>query len=232
VQELRMPITRFLPTAALAMATLGFAQSTPPPAPLPMLASRTLASYQIYSGLMPLGETADKGWPHALWLIRDTTITAIPDDQPCSPGPAVNARESAPGNNPHLVVTPTAVYAQDFREILQDFDEHCHDHIALDQSAFHTAVPIRLLSAAEQQEFRDVRNAGPGASADASAKFAGAPALYAFSEVYFNRNQTVALVWVTHWCGSQCGQGFWRALALDHGQWKVLDSWRAPQWIS
>jgi hypothetical protein len=29
-----------------------------------------------------------------------------------------------------------------------------------------------------------------------------------------------------------CGETFWKALAIDHGQWKVLDCWRGPYWVS
>jgi len=57
------------------------------------------------------------------------------------------------------------------------------------------------------------------------------PALYGFSEVYFNAHHTVALVYATHWCGALCGQGFWVALALEDGQWKPL-RWSATTWIS
>jgi hypothetical protein len=33
-------------------------------------ADRAAASYQIYSDLIPLGETAGAGWPHELWPIQ------------------------------------------------------------------------------------------------------------------------------------------------------------------
>jgi hypothetical protein len=48
-----------------------FAQEVSP-APIPMPADRTSDSYRIYSSLIPLGETAGKGWSHEVWLVRAT----------------------------------------------------------------------------------------------------------------------------------------------------------------
>lgn len=91
---------------------------------------------------------------------------------------------------------------------------------------------MRLLTPAEQQEFEASRfHPDKEPDKNAAARFAGAPALYGFSAVYFNARQTVALVYATHWCGGLCGQGFWIALELKNGEWKQL-GWHAVSWIS
>jgi hypothetical protein len=216
--------------ALLLPAALCGQNKTPAPAVIPMPSNRAVDSYIIYSSLIPLGETANKDWPHDLWLVKDATITVVPPDQPCRPKPkTVNAARFDSTMNPHIAVHPPDDRKPDFAEILEDFDAHCHDSVALSPSPtlWQTGAPVHLLTPAEQQAFRDVRNT----RAETPPKYKGAAALYSFSEVYFNARHTVALVYATHWCGGLCGQGMWIALALENGHWKQLH-WNATFWIS
>jgi hypothetical protein len=226
-------------TFAIAIASLFFVSlvATAQPAaskgndaskPLPMPADRAADSYQIYSSLIPLGETGGNDWPHAMWLVEDTTITAIPSDQPCEGKPGATHFESS--LNPHAAVHPPDNQQQDFNEILADFDRHCHDRIALDPHRWTLSQPVHLLNQQEQKAFR-LSRAGEPRDLVAAAKYKGAPALYAFSEVYFNLRHTVALVYATHWCGNLCGQGFWLAFGLKDGKWQPLP-WNSTHWIS
>lgn len=228
MSALRLPSALFLVCAALCLAQSPAPGPSPEPAPMPP--DRAADSYAIYSSLMPIGETGNKDWPSTLWIVRNATVTIVPPERPCNP-----PSPPAPGDfqnpmNPHLAVHPPASRQKDFAEILADFDAHCHDILALDQTLFQTATPVHLLTPAEQQQFRDYRSTRTP-SPDLAGRFSGAPALYGFSEVYFNRNHTVALVYATHWCGGLCGQGIWSAFELQHGKWKPLD-WRAASWIS
>jgi hypothetical protein len=201
--------------------------SAPEAAPIPMPSDKVAESYRIYSRLIPLGETANKDWPHDLWLIQETTVAVVPAGQPCAPDP--KAKQGI-DMNPHFAVHPPDRYAQDFIEIMSDFDAHCHDRAQLDANAFSLMAPVHLLSPEEQKEFENTRSPALRDSA-AGAKFKGAPALYGFSEVYFNTAHTVALVYATHWCGGLCGEGFWEALVLRGGQWKPIN-WNTEHWIS
>jgi hypothetical protein len=204
----------------LVTALSGQAKSDPA---IPMPADRVADSYKIYSSLLPLGETAGPGWPHDVLLVQDMTITVIPLDQKCNDPLSATM-------NPHQAVHPTDDRRQDFAEILQDFDHHCHERLILDPNSWKVAIPVRLLNAQEQKEFQSTRmNSNP--NTPAAQKFKGAPALYAFSQLYFNAHHTVALVYATHWCGGLCGQGFWIAFALENGRWKPL-RWNATTWIS
>ena len=220
-----------MPRAALLFALasmLGFAQdrqAPAKPAAIAMPADRTADSYSIYSSLMPLGETADKGWPHDLWLVQDTTVTVVAPNEPCNPGPPPDHRVL--GMNPHVAVHPTSNLQQDFVEILEDFDLHCHDRLTLDRNAWTGLVPVHLLNGNEQETFRKSRFDGTPAP-----EFKGAPALYGFSEVYFNAKHTVALVYATHWCGALCGEGFWLGLTLQDGKWKRAQWLDSASWIS
>jgi hypothetical protein len=214
---------------AASAASFGQTKPAPPkdPPAIPMPVNRAADSYQIYSSLMPLGETAFPSWPHEYWLVRDTTITAVPPDQPCKLEPSGFSTQSGFDMNPHIAIHPPNDRKQDFQEILDDFDAHCHERVQLDPTAFNTPVPVHLLNALEQQQFVQTRHT----NSPIADRYKGAPALYSFSEVYFNQHQTVALVYATHWCGSLCGQGFWIALALENGKWKQLN-WNATTWIS
>lgn len=93
-------------------------------------------------------------------------------------------REHYLNMNPHIAVHAPKAHEAEFKEILEDFDAHCHEHFSLSSTAWQTTVPVRLLTFAEQIEFETTRF---GQADDATkAKYKGAPALYGFSEVYFN----------------------------------------------
>lgn len=198
------------------------------PKPIAMPTDRAAETYRIYSSLIPLGETGSSMWPHELWLVRETTITAVPLDQPCWINPEGGKNGYSSGMNPHTAVHPPADQLQDFAEILEDFDRRCHERIALSADGWDLHAPLRLLNEDEQREFQNSR--GPEKTSTAE-KYKGAGALYAFSEIYFNDRHTVALVYATHWCGNLCGQGFWVALQLRDGRWKPL-RWNSVSWIS
>jgi hypothetical protein len=217
----------FLALAPAASIGQGRTAASNPPT-IAMPADRAADSYTIYSSLIPLGETAGKDWPHEYWLVQDATVGVVPADQPCHVEPS---KQNQFDMNPHIGVHPTKDREQDFAEILEDFDAHCHDRVALSPTAWQTTAPVRLLTPAEQDEYRATRGTTAGANSEAAKKYKGAPALYGFSEVYFNLHRTVALVYATHWCGGLCGQGFWIAFALEDGQWKRL-KWDATTWIS
>jgi hypothetical protein len=187
---------------------------------------RATDSYSIYSRLIPLGETAGSDWPHTLWLVQDVTISAIPNEEPCS-----GSTRFAGSMNPHTAVHPDVDRKQDYDQIMADFDTHCHDRLRLEADQFAVTPRVHLLDEAEQKEFRSTRFGAHKADPAVAAKYKGAPALYAFSVVYFNAHHTVALVYATHWCGGLCGQGMWLAFEHEDGAWHPL-RWAASSWIS
>ena len=161
------------------------ATAAKPTAPFPMPVDRASDSYRIYRVWTPLGETAGKAWPHKLWLVQNTTVTVISPDEPCQVKPTSQpdaASLLSMGMNPHVAVRPSDDRRQDV-EILKDWDGHCHDRILLDPNAWHTSVPVRLLNPAAQERYRASRtNAHRNSNTD---NFSDAPALYGFSEVFF-----------------------------------------------
>jgi hypothetical protein len=202
------------------------AKPAEPLAAIPMSPDRADDSYHLYGLLLPLAEAVQS--TQALFLVQDTTVFLIPSDKPCWQPPAAGATPNADASlNPHLAINPPPENRQDLIEILDDFDQHCHDRLTLDPDpgVWKLAVPIHLLNSTEQAEFRATRGRVDSAVAD---KFKGATALYAFSEVYFNSHHSVAIVYATHWCGGSCVQGSWVAFTLDNSNvWK-----RQPNWSS
>ena len=157
------------------------------------------------------------------------TITAVQPKSPCLIQRATTPIERArsEGMNPHTAVSPPDKDKQDYEEILTDFDSHCHERLSLSSDSWKAKLPVHLLNQVEQDEFRASRNSR-SATADT---YKGSPALYAFSQVFFNAHHTVAMVYATHWCGGLCGQGFWIAFARQNGTWKQLQ-WGSSSWIS
>jgi hypothetical protein len=213
----------------LLSATLLFAQqpSAKPAEPLPalpMAPDRADDSYHLYGMLLPLAETTQSA--QGIYLVQDTTVALAPSDKPCWQPPAAGAAPSADSSlNPHVAVHPPLENHQDLVEILDDFDQHCHDRLTLDPdpNVWKLAVPIHLLNPTEQAEFRATRGRVDSAIAD---KYKGATAVYAFSEVYFNSHHSVAIVYVTHWQGGPSGVGFWAVFTLDNSNiWKRQLNW-------
>jgi hypothetical protein len=202
----------------------------PPPRVIPMPEDRASDSYTLYEELIPVGESGAPGWPHDLWLVADTTRSMVAADQPCWQAPTDGKPRGFTGTmNPHEAVHPTEDRAQDFAEILEDFDRHCHDRVQLDAASWHLPVPVHILNEAEQKEFFSTRfrarpKDGQPSENDAriAAKYKGAPGLFSFSEVFFNTHHTVALVYADLWCGGLCGNRFWSAFSLVNGEWKRL----------
>jgi len=198
-----------LPLACVAQTA---AQKPQPLPPIPMPLDRVDDSYRIYSAIMPGGEFANPDTPYKLFLIRDVTLVMAPTDQPCA---------STPYNNPHDDIRPPADRVQEFAEVLADFDLHCHDRVQLTNEKWQLGVPYLLLSEEQQHEFSGLRcGAKLGNSDDLKLKYAGAPGLNSFSQVYFNAHHTLAMVYTTQWCGCLCGTSEWVVVELVQGQWK------------
>jgi hypothetical protein len=213
----------------LLSATLLPAQqpSSKPAEPLPaipMPPDRADDSYRLYGMLLPLAETTQL--TQGIYLVQDTSVALAPTDRPCWQPPAGGAAPSADSSlNPHVAIHPPPENHQDLVEILDDFDQHCHDRLTLDPDPdlWKLAVPIHLLNPTEQAEFRATHGRVDSTVAE---KYKGATALYAFSEVYFNSHHSVAIVYVTHWHGDPFGVGSWAVFTLDNSNvWKRQGNW-------
>ena len=126
--------------------------------------------------------------------------------------------------NPHSAVRPLKVREEDFKEILQDFDAHCHERLSLSATAWRTTVPVHLLAPAEQIEFESTR----WENAD-EAVYKGARR---FTDSAKSTSTITTLwLWSTRRKGVVDYEGFWFAFTLENGQWKQ-QHWPSIQMIS
>lgn len=180
--------------------------------PLSMPADRAEDSYRIYSQLISGIEFRGSGEPHEPWLIADTTLTQIQT------------------MDPRTSIKPPDVRLKEFRELLDDYDRHCNQRIHLTHEAFKLPTSFFLLNEAQQhefaqyQEFRHVLSNDALALATAhAAEYKDASGIASFSQVYFNKRHTLAMVFKAWSCGGQlCGQYSWNVLELQNGVWKQL----------
>nr|AOS95249.1 hypothetical protein [uncultured bacterium] len=181
-----------------------FAQSIPIPT------GRAEDSYAIHSQLLTGGPIEWRDAKRRQWLINDTA-RALPLDQACDPG----SKDEPTRMNPHRSVVAPEERQTEWNEVLADFDEHCHDVVRLDRSSFKTKLPIHLLDADDQKRFRENPLGPPEGFADGAG-------LHSFSEVFFNRTHTLALVSQSMWCGMLCASWTWVALERREGHWEQL----------
>ena len=197
-------------------------KETPSPS-IPMPQDRAADSYDLYSRLMPVGELGNQGWPHDLYLMADTTTSPVSDGEPCFVN--VDPEKKLPGEanwlNPHIAIRAPKEREHDFTEVLEDFDKHCHERLKLTPELMKTKAPLRMLTASEAAEFYASRS-DPKAPDSLTEKSKGAPGLSSFSQVFFNTNRTLAMVYADGWCGGRCGHRFWRVFErTTDGGWKV-----------
>jgi hypothetical protein len=152
--------------------------------------NRAADSYAIYSLLTP-GAPDDKIAPTQVqnWSIAETTVN-ITDMNPAVPP---DGALKAPPDNPEA-----------FNEALQDFNARKYQRFRL-QAASFSGHNVSLI---DQQQVIDRRRTASGSSGIAF-----------FSAVYFNNNQTAALVYVNDWCANLCSAGQWVYLEKHGGQW-------------
>lgn len=157
--------------------------------PAPIPAKRAANSYEIYSLLVPGG---------ALDTISPTrggdwavadTTVNITDMNPAVPP---NGQLQAPADN-----------RKAFEQALRDFKVRQYERFRLTADGFGRGHAPRLIG---QQRVQQIRDSGEGG-------------IVFFSAVYFNNNDTAALVYVNDWCANLCSAGQWVYLEKQGGQW-------------
>jgi hypothetical protein len=105
-----------------------------------------------------------------------------------------------------------------FNELLADRAAHADERYRLER-AFTIAKPYDLVTEDQAAQFRNLRNT-PGHSTGDVDLFRGATDLFTLGNVYFDRNRTLAAVYMWAWCGSLCGSGTWRVFTNAGGGWQ------------
>jgi len=157
----------------------------------PIPTSRVADSYAIYAMLLP-GAPSDTISPSQIqnWSLAGTTVS-IADMNPAIPP---DGQLKAPPDNPEA-----------FSEALQDFEVRKYQRFQLDSTDFHPHASLPLI---DNQQVVDLRRSGTNNIGIAF-----------FSAVYFNDDQTAALVYMNDWCANFCAAGQWVYLEKHGGQW-------------
>ncbi len=193
--------------AAVASATLAFAQARPA-APPPAL-DRLPDTYMIYSLVMPgqVFQDMDAGQP---WAISNTTV---------------NEDDMDPKLAPEATLQPPSDNVPAFTEAVNDYNQRKKERLVL-RRHLHLPRPYVLLSPADGAAFKASRTSVNATSSEQST-YGNYLGITYFSEVYFNVAQTAALVYILDWCGNLCSQSEWVYLEKQNGVW-VRRSGKAP----
>jgi hypothetical protein len=192
--------------AAAGAIVAGQDKPSHPPIPTERLAD----SYQIYSMLMPgqVFTDMDSGQP---WAISDTTVNW--DD--LDPKLAPDATLQPPPDNPKA-----------FKEALSDYYQRKQERFSLMRRYFQLGRPYILLKPEDAAQLRATKSSLQ-ATSSMQAAYKDYLGITYFSEVYFNTQQTAALVYILDWCGNLCSQAEWVYLEKQNGVW-VRRSGKAP----
>ena len=167
--------------------------STQPPANTlqPIPANRAGDSYAIYSLLLPGAPLATiTPEPNQNWSMADATVN-------------ITGMNPAVPPNGELKAPPENVRA--FNQAVHDFNTRQYQRFRLDPDSFHPRRPLPFI---DQNQVNARRQSGDPRSG-----------IVFFSAVYFNPEQTAALVYVNDWCANLCAAGQWVYLEKQNGQW-------------
>lgn len=191
-------LRRFAGAAVLLLVPWGFAQQNRhingpkikvDSGPTPIPAKRAANTYEIYSLLLP-------GGPLDTTTPTKTRSWAVADT-------TVNIADMNPSVPPNGLLKAPDGDKTPFEQALGDFESRKYERFRLTKSGFAQGEAPQLI---DQQQVQQIRNSGQGG-------------IVFFSPVYFNRNQTAALVYVNQWCANLCSSGQWVYLEKQGGHW-------------
>jgi len=136
----------------------------------------------------------------------------------------MTAPEQNPNNACHPVYIGTNPWEKSWNEILSDWNAR-KDVASVDlERSFNLEKPYLLLNEKEVQEFSAIRSRNlipPDKPRPAeNPRFAGATAMFGLSNVFYNGNRTLALVYVSVSCGPFCGNFGWKVFEKTSSGWR------------
>jgi hypothetical protein len=172
--------------------------------PIPMPDDRAEDSYAIYALLMP-GQPFATLPPdqNARWAIAAVTV---------------NESDRNPAIPPQGQLKPPPDNPRGFNDAVGDYEANKNVRVQLSRDALHVSHAFTLLSPGAVAALREARG-GPQVTSQAQSEWAGYPGVTYFSEVYFNKDHTSALVYMDDWCAHLCAAGTWIYLEKHGGQW-------------
>jgi hypothetical protein len=177
---------------------------------VPMQSDRVADSYEVYAEVLKTESVPMRAYPQKYWLVEETTLAVTRAGEVCA---AKNDFIGAPAER-----------QTELQQVLDDFVKRCHERTVLDAGNFHALLPVRLADDATKKRYVDWAkilgmNHDQALAAEFENKVVG---LHSFSEVYFNPQHTLAMVYRSLWCGMQCGNARWVVLEKKDGKWHEL----------
>lgn len=178
--------------------------ATPTGAVVPMPEDRADDSYAIYALLMP-------GQPFAnlppeqnrRWAIAEITV---------------NESDRNPAIPPQGQLKPPPENPRGFTDAVGDYESNKNVRVQLEKHELRIDHDFALLSPGDVDALRDARG-GAQTTSQTQAQWAGYPGVTYFSEVYFDKDHTSALVYMDDWCAHLCAAGTWVYLEKRGGLW-------------
>lgn len=162
-------------------------------------------SYAIYSMLMPgqtfAGMAADQT---SRWAIAEITV---------------NVQDRNPAVPPEGQLKPPLDNPRGFNEAVGDYNANKNVRVRLTRNPFHIDHDFDLLPPDQVEALRGSKAAGAAVSSDERERWAGYPGITYFSEVYFDKQHSAALVYIDDWCAHLCASGSWVYLEKHGGHW-------------
>ncbi len=162
-------------------------------------------TYKIYSQLMSPPESSHGENPRYL-----ISVTA-----------------QAERRDPTECIHPPASYAARFKEVLLNFADRRKNVRTLERK-LSISKPYELLSKADVDKFHAEKMypLPPGKNQTVE-RFRGVTDLFTFSDVYFSKEGTLALVHMGSWCGGLCAHYSWRVFERSAG-----GGWTELRWTT
>lgn len=200
----------FLPLLAVAQQSPTHrppaAHATPGPyaenGAAPMPDERAADSYAIYSLLAP-GPELEHMPQTQTWAIADTTV---------------NTEDRNPAVPPQGQLKPPPGRSKAFLEAVGDYETNQHLRLHLSRKGFHIDHAFSLLTPDQVQQLRDAKTS-PAVPSSTQTAWSGYPGVTFFSEVYFDKKHTAALVYRSEWCAHLCSAGSWIYLEKQGNRW-------------
>lgn len=177
----------------------------PAPQTVLPLAAEHADIYAIYSKMMTNPSTSHGPDNNPIYLIDEMTQPGYPV-VPC------------------VRVPPEfeAAYA----EILDEYNRRKDQHVKLER-AFSIEKPYALLNPAQVGKFIDMNTIRRIPDPNSDARFRIATDLFRLGDVYFNKRRSLALTYISTFCGSACGLGNWKVFQKTPG-----GTWEERPWVT
>ena len=172
--------------------------------PTPADALRRQDVYAIYSTMISNASSSNRIDSSPVFAIAATTKPAMAYD-----------------STPYPCIVPPQEYANRWTEVLTDFNARRDTPLALERE-LKLSKPYVYLNPDEVSGFVNPQRTTPSQplAVPAGQERKG---VFTLSDVYFNKDRTLALTGVSFWCGSMCSSSHWEIYEKSSdGTWKEV----------